>query len=58
MNEEIQNAINLAVWYIEQGEAELALSVLMPFYSEGETRKADAADPQNVLIHRSNGGKI
>ena len=44
MNEEIQNAINLAVWYIEEGEADLALSVLMRFYSE-EDSHANVLNP-------------
>lgn len=34
--EPLQNAINLAVWHLEQGEHDAALSVLMRHYKESE----------------------
>jgi len=34
--ERLQNAINLAVWHLEQGEHDAALSVLMQHYKESE----------------------
>jgi hypothetical protein len=34
--ERLQNAINLAVWHLEQGDYDAALSVLMRHYEESE----------------------
>lgn len=32
--EELQNAINIAVWRLEEGDTEKALETLRPFYQE------------------------
>mgnify|MGYP000514733091 CR=1 FL=1 len=37
-SDELQTAINLAVWLIEDGEAEKALALLMQYYDENLKR--------------------
>ena len=38
--EQLQNAVNISVWHLEDGEPELALETLRPLYMEDESQTA------------------
>jgi len=42
--EQLQNAINLAVWHLEQGQHGAALSVLVRHYKESQEALSDAKE--------------
>lgn len=43
--ERLQSAINVAVWFLEGGEQDAALTLLMRHYNESEESKAARENP-------------